>query len=222
MNEITKLNTNAQLSNKKLTTYVGQLNKAALSMQSQAYKVAFIVAKIAEEEVWQDDFETFEAFGESMMGVKKATLYNMVKLGRDWTDGKGHSVLYNGEPDYSTSQMYQLMRVKVENGDSAVDLVKAWNEEGIINPLMSVAQIKEVVQAHNAAFKKPKAEKEEAEGKEKAVVTEVSAEIQNVEHTLEWLHLGDKFTISLDGRAVEVHEKLWLDLLNEVNAIIKA
>lgn len=218
---ITKVINANEIQNKKLGSYIQQISKATLSLQSQAYKIAAIVAKIQEEQVWQDDFESFDDFGLQIMGVKKGTLYNMAKLGSKWTDGKGHSVLYTGEPDYTTSQMYVLMRVKMPKGNDPVELVKKWNEDGIINPLMSCKELKEVVDAYNEQFKKPKELKEGSEiGDEKEVVTEVEANIEKVEHTLEWLHLGASFTIEFDGKAMKVDEKKWLDLLNAVTEII--
>lgn len=212
------------LANKTLNKYVGQIARAALNVQTQAFKVAWIVAQINNEKLWADDFDSFEQFGEKLLGKKRATLFNMVKVGTDWVTKEGHTIFFDGELDYTSAQIYAIMRIKTpkECGYTAVEKATEWNSQGVISPLMTVEQIKEVVNAHNEQFKKPKRDEEDAEDQSKKVIGKAEITSQStVKHALEFLE-GEEGVrmISFEGITCKLTEDQYVQTLARVAEIM--
>lgn len=211
-NSIERVNVTT-LANKKLNNYVGQIARAALNMQTQTLKVAYIVAQIAKEELWKDDFDSFDAFGLAILGKKKATLYNMVKVGSTWVDKNGHTIFYDGETDYTASQLYQIMRIKVAKDSESMpqDIAWVWHDTGKINYLMSCAELKEIVDDWNAQFKKASADGTTKEKGKKGKKAKVKADaVFTVEHAFELMrNEQQEYVISFEGQNIVVDAAIY-------------
>lgn len=215
--------TETGLANKTLNNYVKQIATASLKVQTQAFRVAWIVAQISENKLWSDDFESFESFGEQILGKKKATLYNMCKVGRDWVTKDGHTIFYDGKLDYISSQLYALMRTKAPKdcGFTTVEKVTEWHNNGVINPLMSCEELKAIVDAHNSQYTKTK-KQDNKEDKEPKVVgkAEVTA-TATVKHALEFLESEEGLRmLTFEGITCKLTEDQYVQALSKVAEIM--
>ena len=129
------------ITNIKLRKFTEQIFKQGLSIKKSFARIAVILVKIDECKCYeQDGFESVQDYAEKVLGWKKANTYAMLRVGRDYIDGKTYeSVLPHGENDYSTSQLQALLPLK------SVETAQQLAEENTINPDMTVKEIKEVV-----------------------------------------------------------------------------
>lgn len=223
-NMIERVNiTETGLANKTLNRYVLAIGKAALNVQTQAFKVAWIVAQINSEKLWSDDFESFEEFGEKVLGKKRATLFNMVKVGTDWVTKEGHTIFFDGNMDFTSSQLYALMRIKTPKdcGYTSVEKATEWVAQGVVTPLMSVEQIKEIVAAHNEKYAKPKKSAEEQATEQKSVGKATVTDVSTVKHALEFLESesGAKM-VSFEGITCKLTDDEYVQVLAQVAEIM--
>lgn len=143
--EIIKNYENA-IQNTKLRNFTEQIYKQGLNIKKSFARVAAILVKIDESKCYeQDGFTSVQDYAEKVLGWKQANTYAMLKVGRDYIDGKTYeSILPHAEGnDYSTSQLQALLPLK------SVEVAKELAENETISPNMTVKQIKEVVKAYN-------------------------------------------------------------------------
>lgn len=134
------------IQNTKLRNFTEQIYKQGLNIKKSFARVAAILVKIDESKCYeQDGFTSVQDYAEKVLGWKQANTYAMLKVGRDYIDGKTYeSVLPHAEGnDYSTSQLQALLPLK------SVDVAKELAENEEITPNMTVKQIKDVVKAYN-------------------------------------------------------------------------
>lgn len=215
--------TKFDLANKTLNKLVSQIERAALNVQTQAFKVAFIVAQIKRDELWKDDFESFEQFGQKMLGCNKSTLYNQVKLGENWVTREGHTIFYDGNMDFTKSQLYQIMRIKAPKncGYTVVEKATEFVNKGIITPYMTVEQIKDEVDNHNAQFAKPKKEVTENEDEKKPNGKAEVTSVATVKHALEFLESEDGVRmVSFEGETCRLTNDQYVEVLAWVAQIM--
>lgn len=134
------------IQNTKLRNFTEQIYKQGLNIKKSFARVAAILVKIDESKCYeQDGFTSVQDYAEKVLGWKQANTYAMLKVGRDYIDGKTYeSVLPHADGnDYSTSQLQALLPLK------SVDVAKELAESETITPNMTVKQIKDVVKAYN-------------------------------------------------------------------------
>ena len=150
-------NGEVQISNNKLRNFTEQIFKQGLNVKKAFAKVANILVKIDETKCYeQDGFESVQDYALQVFGWKQATTYAMLRIGRDYIDGKTlESVLpHEAENDYSNSQLQALLPLK------SVDTAKALAERHIISPEMTVKEIKKVVKDYKGGNSKDEGETE--------------------------------------------------------------
>ena len=184
-NEIMVTTAANAITNKVLAKHVQEIAGTMLSTEQNGRRVAYILASISEDKSYADDFSTCAHFAQEVLGLGKSQAAAVIKVG-NWfiKDGATYStILKHDVKDYTVTQLQALLPLK------KVDIAIQWAEDGIINPFMSIKEIKELVKAYRDAEKKALGEGEgEGEGKddnsdksetvEKAEVTEVTVTIQ--------------------------------------------
>ena len=144
-NEIMINNNNMVITNTKLRKYTEQIYKQGVNIKKSFARVAVILARIEDSKCYeQDGFESVHDYAFQIFGWKKANSYAMLKVGREYIDGKTYESILPHETgnDYSTSQLQALLPLK------SVELAKRLAEKEEINPSMTVAQIKAVVKEY--------------------------------------------------------------------------
>ena len=148
---------NAHITNQKLAEHVVTLIGTVLSTEKNGRRVAYVLAEINADKSYKDDFGTCAQFATSMLGIGKSQAAAVIKVG-SWfiKDGETYeTILKHDTKDYTVTQLQTLLPLK--SVDTAIDLAN----NGIINPFMTVKELKEIVNQY-----KPK--KELKEGKEEA------------------------------------------------------
>lgn len=146
-----------QITNKKLVEHMATIMGTVLSTEQNGRRVAYVLAEINADKSYKDDFNTCAQFATSLLGIGKSQAAAVIKVG-SWfiKDGDNYeTILKHDMKDYTVTQLQTLLPLK--SVDLAVDLAG----NGIINPFMSVKELKEIVNQY-----KPK--KELKEGKEEA------------------------------------------------------
>ena len=168
-NEIIR-NESVEITNTKLRNYTNQILKQGLNIKKSLAKVAVILVKIDESKCYeQDGFVDVKDYAEKVLGWKQANAYQMLRVGRDYLDSKTfESVLPHGENDYSTSQLQALLPLK------SVEKAQELAEGNIINPDMTVKEIKDVVRDYTGKNTTVESEIEDTEKVENDTI-EVSA-----------------------------------------------
>lgn len=134
--------------NKALEKATARIQKLGMSIRTNLYEVAAIIANVADTEAFKDDgFENVHEWTNSAFGIQKTTSYNMLKIGREYvteviTDGKKGGFRSNLLPlsveDFTTSQVERMLPLGHERAFEAVK-----NER--ITPDMSLAEVRKAV-----------------------------------------------------------------------------
>ena len=166
------------ITNKKLKSYTEQIFKQGLSIKKSFARIAVILCKIDECKCYeQDGFESVQDYAEKVLGWKKANTYAMLRVGRDYIDGKTYeSILPHGETDYSTSQLQALLPLK------SVETAMKLAEEETISPDMTVKEIKEVVKVVTGKADNVEASEDDTQEETSEVV---EAPVSNTLHTFQ-------------------------------------
>lgn len=200
--EIIKSN-EVQISNTKLRNYTEQIFKQGLNIKKAFAKVATILVKIDDSKCFESDgFESVQDYALRVFGWKQATTYAMLRIGREYIDGKTlESVLpHETGNDYSNSQLQALLPLK------SVETAKALAEKEIINPEMTVKEIKKIVKDYKAGNSKSTGENEDTEIAENTDGNSdtIEAAAWTMIHSVEILQTSDgNITFMLDGEEVE-------------------
>jgi hypothetical protein len=127
---------------KKLQQITNQIFKQGMTIRKAYAKIAVQLCIIEESKCYElDGFESVHDYSKQILGIGKSQSYDLLRVGRDFVDRKSlESVLPHEEnKDYSTSQLQALLPLK------SVDTAKQLAEQNIINPTMTVKEIKQVV-----------------------------------------------------------------------------
>lgn len=151
--EIIKINRttiNEIVHDEQLRAYTEMLAGELVNMHLYMMRASVVLAAIADSECYKaDGFETVHAYTSAVLGLKRAQSYALLKVGREYINTETfQSLLPHDEGnDYSVSQLQALLPLK--SVDTATELA----EEGVINPDMSVTEIKAVVKAYRDNMK---------------------------------------------------------------------
>ena len=168
--------------NKKLNSVTKSIVNYANGIEANKIKMAAEINRVLSEKLFVDDFDKFETYTMKTFGLAKAMAYNYANVGawaekNDKGNPTGQSVLVHRDEkgkviaDYSITKLLRLIPVEL-------DTAKEWDENGTINPSMSVKEIESIVKA----WKSREAEAVEAEAEAvEAEAEAVEAETEAVE-----------------------------------------
>lgn len=202
------------ITNRKLQNFTEQIYKQGLNIKKAFAKVAVILVKIDDCKCYeQDGFESVQDYALKVFGWKAATTYNMLRIGREYIDGKTlESVLPHEEGnDYSNSQLQALLPLK------SVDTAKTLAEKDIISPDMTVKEIKDVVKNYKADNTKSSGKSEDTKDEENdsAESEMIEAPAWSTEHIIEVIKYADGTKAFLFDD-VEIARE---DLINMISAL---
>ena len=199
--EIIKNNEEIQLTNTKLRNYTEQIYKQGLNIKKAFARVATILVKIDDSKCYeQDGFESVHDYALQVVGWKHATTSAMLRIGREYIDGKTlESVLpHVAGNDYSNSQLQALLPLK------SVDTAKTLAEREIISPEMTVKEIKKIVKDYKAGSNVSEGEATNTEigedSDDNANEDVIDAKGWSIKHSFEIMESNDgSISFMLDG-----------------------
>ena len=161
--------------NRKLTSATKSIVNYANGIEVNKIKMAAEINRVLSEKLFVDDFDKFETYTMKTFGLAKAMAYNYANVGawaekNDKGNPTGQSVLVHRDEkekviaDYSITKLLRLIPVELST-------VKEWDENGTINPSMSVKEIESIVKAWKNC-EAAEAEAVEAEAETEAVKVE--------------------------------------------------
>lgn len=151
--EIIKVNRttlNEIVHDEQLKAYTEMLAGELVSMHHYMLRASVILAAIADSGCYKaDGFETVHDYTRAVLNLKRAQSYALLKVGREYVNTETFQSLLPHEEgnDYSASQLQALLPLK--SVDTATELA----EEGVINPDMTVTEIKAAVKAYRDSLK---------------------------------------------------------------------
>ena len=173
----------ASIENPTLQAYTEDLMAYAYDLKINALRIASTLVCIVESDCLQEFDNSIVTFGEKVLGLKKSQTYAWLKVGREFLTDHGTSVLAKPEDtEYTMTQLQALLPLTVE-------LAKQAAEDRLIDPSMTVKQLKEYVETHRpdaekVAERKAKAEEKKlAKAEEEAEKEESDARHENVGKT---------------------------------------
>lgn len=131
------------LKNKKLFTATKQVFDLSVSNSKNSWKLVQLIGKVKNEKLYNQDFPKFEEYTQAVLGMNKSQSYNYAMLAEfaEISNGKatGHSIIHHEETDYTTTKILVLKSLGIEQ-------IKQLDEEGIIDPLMTVEDLKAIAE----------------------------------------------------------------------------
>lgn len=155
------------IENKQLARLTDQLYRIGLNVKKSYLKVASIIHQIDEKGLAVEQFGGLTEYGEQVLGLKKAQTYALKNVGERFVNAKTkESIFAREDSDYSVTQLQALLPIKDD------ELLQEWNANDVINPSMTVTDIKEVVKEYRKPQLTEGTESEEADTEEAAEVNE--------------------------------------------------
>ena len=144
MEELIKTN-RQELTNKDLQNFTTKLRKCGDNIRKNYIKISHLLVEVEKTGCYEEDgFEGVQDYASKVLNIQKTTCYNLLKIGRDYiTEDGDKTVLATENGDYGVSQLQALLPVGIEQATE-------WNEDGTINPTMTVRQIKNLVASATA------------------------------------------------------------------------
>ena len=131
------------LKNKKLYTATKQVFDLSVSNSKNSWKLVQLIGKVKNEKLFNQDFSKFEEYTQAVLGMNKSQSYNYAMLAEfaETVNGKatGHSIIHHEETDYTTTKILVLKSLGIEQ-------IKQLDEEGIIDPFMTVEDLKTIAE----------------------------------------------------------------------------
>ena len=149
-----------QFQNRALQRATDQIHVLGNRIRQNYYMVAAIIADVDKTEAYKEDgFNTVHDWVESSFAVKKATSYNLLRLGQEYTravmsnTGKvtGYECNLLPETAVSTFSPTQVFRMMQLGRDEAGEMCNT----GEITPEMSTRQIDKIVKEHLGKVSEP-------------------------------------------------------------------
>ena len=195
----------SHIKSEKLRAYTDMLAKELQNMHVYMLRASVVLVAIDESKCYEEDgFESIHDYTNQVLGIKKAQSYAILNVGRNYVDTASmQSVLpHNEGNDYTMTQLQALLPLK------SVDTAMQLANDNIINPDMTVKQLKEVVSEYKPTRKKEGDTNSVDEGSEEE--SEVNTKepepvkMYKIEHTIKIGHYetGEPIAI-VDGNIVE-------------------
>lgn len=129
-----------ELTNKELKDYTRKIKKCGDNIRTNFMKIAHNLDEIDKTECYLDDgFEDVQDYANKVLGIQKTTCYNFLKIAKEFLNDEGTRTLLTSEGnDYGVSQLQALLPI-------GIDKAKELHNNEVINPTMSVRQIKTII-----------------------------------------------------------------------------
>lgn len=129
-----------ELTNKDLKNYTKKIKSCGDNIRKNYIKISHLLTEVESTECYlEDGFSDVQEYASTVLGIQKTTTYNLLKIGRNLIAENGErTILTEKGTDYSVSQLQVLLPL-------GTDRIVEINEEGVINPEMSVRQLKNLV-----------------------------------------------------------------------------
>lgn len=197
-----------EIKNDTLRDKTAAIAMYGLNARKAALHIAALVAEVkANKDVWCAEFDgttstdKFVAYGAKYLGVKKAQLFAMAKVGEKLiSDDKQSIIAHDNEIDYTITQLQKLITLPT-------DVVKELDASGEISPDMTAKQIADVAFKHDKKAQERK-EKAKARKEKKEAVEETGKEEAVKAFEIVMYRVGDKAILKLNGQDVtEIDDK---------------
>lgn len=193
------------IENKQLARYTEQLFNIGLNVRKSYLKIANIIHQIDEKGLAIEQFGNLTEYGEQVLGLKKAQTYALKNVGERFVNSKTkQSTLYHENKDFSVTQLQALLPIKDD------EMLYEWSEKQVINPDMTVSEIKQVVKD----YKNPKIESESNEEVEDSEEITVEAETKDNETTVfavEVLNYDGRYVFMVKANGTDFYQNVEFD-----------
>lgn len=128
------------LKNPELRTAARKVIKLEQTRERAAYTIAQVLYNVECKRLYvQDGFKSIDQFASSVFGYKKATVYNMMKIAKNYMlpDAAG-TILQKDGLDFTYSKLSELLPLDTETVKKAV-------EDGEISPTMTQKELRAYV-----------------------------------------------------------------------------
>lgn len=198
------------IENKQLARYTEQLFNIGLNVRKSYLKIANIIHQIDEKGLAIEQFGNLTEYGEQVLGLKKAQTYALKNVGERFVNSKTkQSTLYHENKDFSVTQLQALLPIKDD------EMLYEWSEKQVINPDMTVSEIKQVVKD----YKNPKTESESSEEAEESEEIVVEAETNDNEapvFAVEVLNYNGRYVFMVKAKDTDFYQNVEFDTVVEM------
>lgn len=198
------------IENKQLARYTEQLFNIGLNVRKSYLKIANIIHQIDEKGLAIEQFGNLTEYGEQVLGLKKAQTYALKNVGERFVNSKTkQSTLYHENKDFSVTQLQALLPIKDD------EMLYEWSEKQVINPDMTVSEIKQVVKD----YKNPKTESESNEEVEDSEEITVEAETKDNEtpvFSVEVLNHDGRYVFMVKANGTDFYQNVEFDTVVEM------
>lgn len=198
------------IENKQLARYTEQLFNIGLNVRKSYLKIANIIHQIDEKGLAIEQFGNLTEYGEQVLGLKKAQTYALKNVGERFVNSKTkQSTLYHENKDFSVTQLQALLPIKDD------EMLYEWSEKQVINPDMTVSEIKQVVKD----YKNPKTESESNEEVEDSEEITVEAETKDNEtpvFAVEVLNYDGRYVFMVKAKGTDFYQNVEFNTVVEM------
>ena len=143
--------------NYELKVKTGQIFNALRDNNRNSLKVAGFLSVIKENNLFMDDFDSYETYAQSVFGLKKAQAYNLANVGKLFVarDEKGRvlgeSVLpHTKDADWSTTKLLAFIQAGISPSDA-----QRMIDSEVISMDMSVSKLKAAIKDWKSLLEAP-------------------------------------------------------------------
>lgn len=203
------------IQNEELRSKTSEIAIQGLNARKAALHIAALVAEVkANKDVWCAEFDgttstdKFVSYGAKYLGVKKAQLFAMAKVGENLiADDKKSIIAHDNDIDYTITQLQRLVSLDPET-------VKELDKTGEISPDMTAKEIANVAFKHDAKAQERKAKAQERKAKaqerkdKEQAVEETGKEDAVKVFDIVMYRVGNEAILKLNGQDVtEIEDK---------------
>lgn len=137
------------IKNEQLRAFTNMLASEIANMHKYMIRASVVLAAIDASKCYEEDgFESIHDYTAHVLGIKKAQSYAILKVGKEYIDTNSmqSKLPHKGENDYTMTQLQALLPLK--SVDTAIEVAN----QGLINPDMTVKQIKAVVKDYRESL----------------------------------------------------------------------
>lgn len=190
------------IQNEELRSKTSEIAIQGLNARKAALHIAALVAEVkANKDLWCAEFDgttstdKFVSYGAKYLGVKKAQLFAMAKVGENLiADDKKSIIAHENDIDYTITQLQKLVSLDTET-------VKALDKSGEISPDMTAKEIANVAFKHDVKAQERKAKAQERKAKAQAV-EETGKEEAVKAFEIVMYRVGNEAILKLNGQDV--------------------
>ena len=199
------------IQNEELRSKTSEIAIQGLNARKAALHIAALVAEVkANKDLWCAEFDgttatdKFVSYGAKYLGVKKAQLFAMAKVGENLiAEDKKSIIAHDNDIDYTITQLQRLVSLDTET-------IKVLDKSGEISPDMTAREIANVAFKHDAKAQERKAKAQKRKDREQAI-EETGREEAVKAFEIVMYRVGDrldKAILKLNGKDVtEIEDK---------------